>query len=268
MSIQACAELLQKGDPDRFLAAMAAPPEARSVLFPLWAFNLEVARAPWVTQEPMIAEMRLQWWRDALEEIASGGQVRRHEVTTPLTEVLDTEAVKQLDRLIEARRRDITGNAFESEEAFRAYLDATAGNLMWVAVRALGADERAEPYLRDFAWGTGLARYFLAIPELEAQGHQPLHDGRPEAVRALAKEGRHKMKRGAFLRYALGTAQTAPMLETWTAGSVLLRAERQPGRVADGALRLSPARERLSLLLLSNARRWTGGKRTLDDPSV
>ena len=268
MSIQACAELLKKGDPDRFLAAMAAPPEARNVLFPLWAFNLEVARAPWVTQEPMIAEMRLQWWRDALEEIASGGPVRRHEVTTPLSEVLDSDTAQLLDGLIEARRRDITGDAFETEEAFSAYLDATAGNLMWVAVRALGADKRAESYLRDFAWGAGLARYFLAIPDLEAQGRQPLHDGRPEAVRALAQEGRRRMKRGAFLRYALGKVQTVPMLETWTAGRILLRAERQPGRVADGALRLSPARERLSLLLLSSARRWTGGKRTLDNPPV
>ena len=76
MSFDACAALVERGDPQRFRAAMAAPPEARRVLFPLYAFNVEVARAPWVTQEPMIAEMRLQWWRDALEEIAMGGRVR------------------------------------------------------------------------------------------------------------------------------------------------------------------------------------------------
>jgi phytoene/squalene synthetase len=74
MSLEACADLLRRGDPDRFLAAMAAPPAARRVLLPLYAFNLEVARAPQVTAEPMIAEMRLQWWRDALAEIAAGGQ--------------------------------------------------------------------------------------------------------------------------------------------------------------------------------------------------
>ncbi|TNF18762.1 MAG: phytoene synthase, partial [Rhodobacteraceae bacterium] len=60
---QACAAIVEKGDPDRFASAMAAPVAARARLFPLYAFNLEVARAPWVTQEPMIAEMRLQWWR-------------------------------------------------------------------------------------------------------------------------------------------------------------------------------------------------------------
>ncbi len=84
MSIAACAALVERGDPDRFMAVMAAPVPARARLFPLYAFNLEVARAPWVTQEPMIAEMRLQWWRDTVEALACGGPVRAHEVVAPL----------------------------------------------------------------------------------------------------------------------------------------------------------------------------------------
>jgi hypothetical protein len=66
MTLDACAALVERGDPDRFAAAMAAPPAARAKLFPLYAFNLEVARAPWVSKEAMIAEMRLQWWRDVV----------------------------------------------------------------------------------------------------------------------------------------------------------------------------------------------------------
>ena len=89
--VNACAAIVQRGDPDRFMATMAAPVAARRVLFPLYAFNVEVARAPWVTEESMIAEMRLQWWRDAVEEVAKGGVVRRHEVVTPLAEVLAPE---------------------------------------------------------------------------------------------------------------------------------------------------------------------------------
>ncbi|MFM7443344.1 MAG: squalene/phytoene synthase family protein, partial [Tabrizicola sp.] len=72
MSVDACAELVSRGDPDRFRAVMAAPAFARAQLLPLYAFNLEVARAPWVTEEPLIAEMRLQWWRDVVENAASG----------------------------------------------------------------------------------------------------------------------------------------------------------------------------------------------------
>ena len=98
--IVGCAKLVEQGDPDRFRTVMAAPVAARRVLFPLYAFNVEVSRAPWVTQEPMIAEMRLQWWRDALEEIAKGKAVRKHEVTTPLAEVIDPEKAKMLDGAI------------------------------------------------------------------------------------------------------------------------------------------------------------------------
>mgnify|MGYP003628551030 FL=1 len=109
---------------------MAAPVAARRVLFPIYAFNVEVARAPWVTEEPMIAEMRLQWWRDALEEMASGGTVRRHEVTLPLADVVDGDGARALDRLVAARRWDVYKDGFEDAEHFKEYLDATAGELM------------------------------------------------------------------------------------------------------------------------------------------
>ena len=95
--LTACAALVQSADPDRFMATMAAPVAARRVLFPIFALNIEIARAPWVTQETMIAEMRLQWWRDALAEIAAGGPVRRHEVITPLADVLRPELSAQAD---------------------------------------------------------------------------------------------------------------------------------------------------------------------------
>ena len=158
MTLQACADIVAKGDPDRFAAAMVAPIEARRILFPLYAFNVEVARAPWVTQEPMIAEMRLQWWRDVLTEIGQGGQVRKHEVTTPLAEVLDAESAVILDKLVQARRWDIYRQAFEDEAHFAEYLDATGGGLMWVAARALaelGEDvgiEEIQAFFTSHVW--------------------------------------------------------------------------------------------------------------------
>ena len=101
--IAACAGLVARGDADRFLAVMAASPPARDVLFPIYAFNVEVARAPWVTEESMIAEMRLQWWRDAVDEIGAHGAVRKHEVVTPLAGVLDATGAAVLAELVEAR---------------------------------------------------------------------------------------------------------------------------------------------------------------------
>ena len=97
------ADIVAKGDPDRFDACMAAPVAARAVLFPIYAFNVEVSRATWAVSEPMIGEMRLQWLQDALDDIANGKAARKHEVITSLADVLDSEGAQILDQLVRAR---------------------------------------------------------------------------------------------------------------------------------------------------------------------
>ena len=137
MTVDACAQLVARGDPDRFAAVMAAPVALRARLFVLYAFNLEVARAPWVTREPLIAEMRLQWWRDVVAESAP----RAHEVAGPLFDLIRDAAlpVDVLDRLIAARRWDVYAEPFVDAAAFEAYLEDTAAGLMWLAAKACGA---------------------------------------------------------------------------------------------------------------------------------
>ncbi|SDN33836.1 Phytoene/squalene synthetase [Lutimaribacter pacificus] len=246
--LNACAGLVRRGDPDRFLAAMAAPPAARDVLFPLYAFNVEVSRAPWVTQEPAIAEMRLQWWRDALDEIARGDTPRRHEVVTPLSGVLDDPACAVLDRLILARRWDIYRDPFADADAFDTFLDETAGGLMWVAARALGAPDTAEAAIRDIGHAQGLAAWFRAIPALEAAGRVPLVDGRAAAVADLARQGLERLARGRRAQPALPRDARAALLPAWKAGPVLRAVLRDPGRVQGGAAELSGAGARLRLI--------------------
>lgn len=252
--IAACAGLVQRGDPDRFMAAMAARPSARDVLFPLFAFNLEVARAPWLTQETMIAEMRLQWWRDALEEIGQGVQVRRHEVVTPLAGFLDADGAGLLDRLIDARRWDIYKDPFEDAAHFAQYLDATSGNLMWVAARVLGRAE--EQVVRDVAYASGLANWLRAIPELEAQKRVPLVDGRVEAVALLAEGGLQRLKRAHKSRKLVSKEAFPALLTGWQAGAILRQAATEPERVAQGALGQSEFARKTGLLRRSLTGRW------------
>ncbi len=251
MSLQACADLVARGDPDRFQAAMAAPVAARRVLFPLYAFNVEVSRAPWVASEPMIGEMRLQWWRDALEEIGQGGRVRKHEVTVPLSEVLDAAAAEVLDVLVAARRWDLYRDPFEDEDALITYLDRTGGALMWTAARALGAPPASERQVRRVGIGAALVRYLRAVPELEARGRIPLVDGRAEAVGRLAARVAKEVPSAAVLRRALPKSARASLLEGWQTRTMLRLAVREPARVADGRLRQSEFRRRASLLVAS-----------------
>lgn len=191
--VTACAALVEKGDPERFRTVMAAPVAARPVLFPIYAMNVEVSRAPWVTKEAMIAEMRLQWWRDALEEIATGKAVRKHEVTTPLSQVLTAAQAERLDESVAARRWDIYRDAFEDAAHLDAYIDQTAGHLMWTACAALGAPADSEAAVRDLAYGAGVAAFLRAVPALVTAGRIPLLDGTDAGVAALAAQAKARL---------------------------------------------------------------------------
>lgn len=252
--LTACAALVQRADPDRFMAAMAAPVAARRVLFPLYALNVEVARAPWVTEETMIAEMRLQWWRDAVEEIAKGGGVRRHEVVTPLAEVLPTDMVGLLDEMIAVRRWDIYKDPFEDAAHFERYIDQTSGTLMLVGARSLG--DADEAVVRDYGFAVGLANWLRAIPDLEARKRIPLLDGTADGVRALAQDGLTRLARAHAGRGGVSAAAAPAMLAGWQAKAILRQAARDPARVGDGTLGQSEARKRLGLMVTSVTGRW------------
>ena len=250
----ACAEAVQKGDPDRFQSVMAAPVSARPFLFALYAFNLELSRAPWASQESMIAEMRVQWWRDVGTEIAEQRPVRRHYVATPLGRMLPAAVASCIDAMAEARRWDIYRDPHENEAAFDAYIDATAGGLMWMAAAGLGAADEA--VVRDFAYGAGVARYLAAIPDLEAQKRVPLLNGTEDGVRALASKARVRLRTARKRRADVSPEARPALFAGWQADGILAQAEKEPRRVAVGALGLSEFRKRSGLLLRSTLGRW------------
>lgn len=252
--LTACAELVQKGDPDRFMAAMAAPVAARPLLFALYAFNIELARAPWASQEEMIAEMRVQWWRDIGAEIAEAKPVRRHFVATPLGRLLKPELAAHMDAMAEARRWHIYKDAFEDQAAFEAHIDATAGGLMWMAAASLG--DADEGVVRDFAHGAGVAAWLKAIPELEKNKRVPLLDGTAEGVRALAAGALKRLRAARAQGGKVSEEAGVALLAGWQAEAVLKQAMREPHRVAEGALGQSEFRRRAGLMWRAALGRW------------
>ncbi len=64
--LSACGRIVRENDPDRFFCTLFAPPAKREALFALYAFNHELARVAESVSEPMLGEIRLQWWREAL----------------------------------------------------------------------------------------------------------------------------------------------------------------------------------------------------------
>ena len=232
--ITACARLVERGDPLRFRTVMAAPLAVRPKLFALYAFNVEVARAPWVTQEPMIAEMRLQWWRDVLEDIEAGKPPRRHEVATPLSQMLTPTDAKVLDELVAVRRWDIYKDAFEGADHFARYVDETAGHLMWIAARQLGVCD--ETVVRDAAFAAGIATWLQAIPKLEEAKRIPMVDGRPSAIKELAQSALNRLTQARQNRGAISKSAQPALWPVIGADHVLKQVVADPQIVAQGCI--------------------------------
>ena len=222
MSLNDCAILLEKGDPDRHLAVLAAPVAARSRLLPLYAFNLEVARVPWVTKEPLVAEMRLQWWRDAIEHEASGA-ARAHEVAGPLHDLMREAALprKVLDQMVAARRWDCWREPFDDLAALETYLDQTGAGLMWLSALALGAPATAEQAVRAYGRAAAMAGFLRAAPELQARGRHPIPAGAD--VAALAQKGLGWLAEARAERATVPASVRPAMLAGWQAQGVLRR---------------------------------------------
>lgn len=255
MTVAACAEIVERGDPDRFLATMTAPPADRARLWPLYAFNLEVARAPWASPEPMIGAMRLQFWTDTLESIAGSRGVAAHEVAGPLADLIAEAGlpVAPLLDLVAARQADLDRAAPADATALWAYLDATGGTLMAQAVRALGGDAAQAHVAAEVGAAAAMAAWLAAAPRLAARGRRPIPPGTDPtrlADRALA---RLAVARAA----APMPARLHPALRTgWRAKARLVQVRRRPDRVMAGGLEQSEFVRRGSLLWRTVTGRW------------
>jgi phytoene synthase len=126
-----CEALVREADPDRYWASLFAPEDKRGHLHALYAFNYEIARVRESVREPMLGEIRLQWWRDALQ-----GEARGDVRANPIAAALDETIVKfRLPRqsfvdLIDARMFDLYDDPMPSLNDLEGYCGETASSLI------------------------------------------------------------------------------------------------------------------------------------------
>jgi len=232
LDIGSCADLVRRGDHDRFLAIMSAPVKSRGALFVIYAFNLEVVRAPWVTKEPMISEMRLQWWIDSIDEIYEGGTIRKHQVITPLARLISKQKLPKelfID-LINARRWDIYKKPHLHAYAFDDYIMSTSGNLMALACLSIGMPLSDINSAKEYGYGDGIARLFVAIPILESNNRYPLVNGTENAISALAKAAIDKMNNVSFS----DKTSVSALRIGWLSKGILMKVKKNPHCVSEG----------------------------------
>jgi phytoene synthase len=140
-------DAVRRGDPDRWLASrFISDPAARADVVTLLAFDLELARAPRVTSNPLTAEIRLVWWREVLEEAFAGRPVRAHPLAQALADVIRRRDLPQarLEALIDARRICLF-EPIDSMESAVAWADGVAASAALCAARILDAASPETP---------------------------------------------------------------------------------------------------------------------------
>jgi 15-cis-phytoene synthase len=136
--------IARDGDLDRYTSALFAPSPCREHLFALYTFNVELARIGEQVSEPQLGEIRLQWWRDALDRACAGGTTG-HPVADALgLAVRECDLSRQsLADLIDARRFDVSVKIMPDTAALDDYLAKTAGALFKLASEVCMAGGRA-----------------------------------------------------------------------------------------------------------------------------
>jgi len=201
-----CRRLIAQADEDFHLSLNYAPAAARARLAALFAFLIELRRIPaWVSEAPL-GEIRLQWHREALDEIVAGKAPRAHPVIGALAASgAVVGARKMLETLIDARARLLYDQAFTTVEDLGAFLrDAEAP----IAELALGpVDPAMARAARHLGEAHALARLAPALaPKLAAEAAATALALRAEHAPLLATLPASLFGRIAFLALIRGHA--------------------------------------------------------------
>ncbi|AQS86472.1 MAG: squalene/phytoene synthase family protein [Acetobacter aceti] len=174
-----CESTARLCDPDRFFCAMFLPQTVRAAAFTLIALNCELSKAlvlpvSGTVTGPMAGLIRLQWWREVIENPEQGRQ-SRHEIALALAELLERGVVLKdnLLTLIDAREAELC--RLPDWITWRSAMLDGAGMMQRMVAGLLGVEDDATLTCvtrAGAAFGTGLLLRYL--PQVLLSGRMPL----------------------------------------------------------------------------------------------
>jgi phytoene synthase len=171
--------LMRRVDPDRWLSSrFIAAADIRADVIALYAFDHELARAPKVASNPLLGEMRLTWWREALDEIFEERPVRQHPAAQGLAQAAARRGLDRasLETLIDARYRELDPAPMTEAEVLDWARD-TGGAAAQLAARMLDPATEAKMALAGgSAWALG--KRLAAAPDLRPTFLKVIHAAR------------------------------------------------------------------------------------------
>jgi len=176
---------------------LLAPAAARPALWALLAFNYEIARVREVVSQPIMGQIRLQWWREALDDIVAGRPPRQHYVVGPLAAAITRHHIPRalLDQMIDGRERDLDDTPPATLEDLETYAEATSARLLQAELRVLGAHgEASHDAARRVGIAWALVGLIRALPFHRRQGRVYVPAALVAAEAVLADPGQQAVR--------------------------------------------------------------------------
>ena len=141
---EAVCGLVKSRDRERYWSTLFAPGPKRPALYALYAFNAELAHIAAAAREPMVAQIRLQWWRDAIELVAPGMKTGNPVADALAATILAHNLPRdRLTGMIDAHTPGISGDSPANVQDLRSSLQETEGAVFELAALVLGDGSEA-----------------------------------------------------------------------------------------------------------------------------
>ncbi|KAI1322368.1 squalene/phytoene synthase [Xylariaceae sp. FL0255] len=173
---QYCAAQLRQSDYDASLIRNFVPKSTQDAYDALRTFNLELVRLPELVSNPTIGQLRMQFWRDAVNNTFAGRPPKEpimillHRVLSQLPDHGNTSSIKfWLLRLINTRDKYIDNRPFTSLSALEEYAENTYSTLMYSMLAILSVNSVHIDHLAShIGKACGIAAVCRGIPVLAA----------------------------------------------------------------------------------------------------
>ncbi|KAI0405652.1 squalene/phytoene synthase [Xylaria palmicola] len=174
---QYCVAQLRQSDYDSFLIRNFIPASRRDAYDAFRALNLELVRLPEVVSNPTIGQMRVQFWRDAINNTFAGRPPKEpimillHKVLSRLAEASPESSPSSIRfwllRMVSTRAKHMDNRPFPTLSALEEYAENTYSTLMYSTLAALSVQSMHVDHLAShIGKACGLAAVCRGIPVL------------------------------------------------------------------------------------------------------
>ncbi len=160
--VEECMALVRQRSIDRYLATLFLPTDNRAPVFILYAFDAEIAHMRNLINEPMMAEIRLQWWCDVIDG-KRAGEAQNHPLAAQLLKVIENYQLHKplITAYLDARTFDFYHDPMSDVGSLEKYVGNTRTAMLRLA--ATIANNGVEPDVKTDIGTTGFAMFLVEL---------------------------------------------------------------------------------------------------------